>query len=231
MFNFKRTASIIALASVALIAGCSDDDDNNTPEMMDMDYRYQVTVSNLTHAQPLSPIAAILHEDGMLWQIGQPASAALEQQAESGDNSQLLAGYPYSASGSGVVMPGVDGVVEVSIKNNANALLTVSSMLVNTNDAFVGLNAIALADLMVGESMTMMGHVYDAGTEANNELANSIPGPAAGGAGFDATRDDVNFVAMHPGVVSQDDGLASSVLTQAHRFDNPSVKFTIVRMQ
>jgi len=72
-------------------------------------------------------------------------------------------------------------------------------------------------------------NVYDSGTEANSEAVGTIPGPADDGTGFDAARNDVDFVALHSGVVSQDDGLSSSVLTQAHRFDNPAIKLTITR--
>ncbi len=55
----------------------------------------------------------------------------------------------------------------------------------------------------------------------------TIPEPADSSTGFDALRDDVDFVTYHSGVVSADDGLSSSVLTQAHRFDNPAVKLII----
>jgi hypothetical protein len=40
---------------------------------------------------------------------------------------------------------------------------------------------------------------------------------------------DSNFVAMHQGVVTKDDGLASSVLNESHRFDNPALGIMIKR--
>jgi hypothetical protein len=72
---------------------------------------------------------------------------------------------------------------------------------------------------------------YDAGTEANTEAKGSMPGPADGGEGFNAARDDVNFVHIHPGVISQYDGLADSVLMPSHRFDNPVLAVTITRTE
>jgi len=77
----------------------------------------------------------------------------------------------------------------------------------------------------------LTANVYDAGTEINNEAPGTIPGPADGGEGFNADRsDNVNLVRGHGGVVSSADGLASSVLDQSHRFDNPAVMVTITRI-
>ena len=73
--------------------------------------------------------------------------------------------------------------------------------------------------------------VLDAGTEANSEAAGTIPGPADGGEGYNAERDDADLVSFHPGVVSADDGLMMSALTSAHRFDNPAVKLSITRVE
>ena len=54
--------------------------------------------------------------------------------------------------------------------------------------------------------------------------------PAGGGEGFNAARSDrVDQVAMHTGVVSQDDGFATSGLTGQHRFDNPVTDIRIER--
>jgi hypothetical protein len=72
---------------------------------------------------------------------------------------------------------------------------------------------------------------WDAGTEANSEASGTIPGPADGGEGYNATRDDlVNFVAIHRGVISADDGLNSSILDESHRFDNPVARVMIERI-
>jgi hypothetical protein len=196
-------------------------------------YSYEVMVTNLTNAQPVSPVAVVLHDEGNVWQLGEMASNALEVLAESGDNSGLLAEsfVMASASGEDVIMPGASETVSVSITDMMPSKLSVVTMLVNTNDAFSGFNAMDIANLEVGESISLRTGSYDAGTEKNTESMASIPGPAAGGEGYNEARDDVDFVAMHPGVVSMDDGLMSSALTQAHRFDNPTLAITFTRTE
>ena len=103
-------------------------------------------------------------------------------------------------------------------------------MLVNTNDAFTALNAWPVGEMSVGDVMTVNAIAYDAGTEADSESAATIPGPAGGGEGFNAVRDDgADQVTMHSGVISGDDGLATSDLTEQHRFDNPVARIRIER--
>ena len=102
-------------------------------------------------------------------------------------------------------------------------------MLVNTNDAFIGKNSLAINNLEVDESITVYLPVYDAGTEGNNELAGTIPGPADGGEGYNALRADVNIVSRHPGVVTQEEGYDDSILDSSHQFDSPAAKLVIKR--
>mgnify|MGYP001053875886 CR=1 FL=1 len=240
IFNKVNQASIVmgALAGLLLV-GCggssysSSDDMDPPPPPPPVTYAYQVTVTNLTHAQPMSPVAVVLHNEGQLWQIGESASNALEVMAESGDNSGLLSDAiaMASESGVGILAPGMSETISVSIVDTEPMMLSVATMLVNTNDAFTGVNAMALTNLPAGESISLTAGSYDAGTEKNSELMSSIPGPAGGGEGYNEMRDDVDFVAMHPGVVTSDDGLSTSVLTQAHRFDNPSLRISITRTE
>jgi hypothetical protein len=229
----------ISLLPLALLSGCNDND----PSPMIVDevvvpepviYSYEVTVSNLTYGQPLSPIAVILHDEGSFWQTGESASLALETLAESGDNSSFLTEELVlsAQSGTGVIMPGMSETIEVSLTDNQPDLISIATMLVNTNDAFSGINAMDLTNLGVGESISLTTRSYDAGTEKNSELVSTIPGPASSGAGegFNEMRDDLNMVGMHAGVVSVDYGLSTSVLTQSHKFDNPTLHITINRI-
>lgn len=235
--NLLNKISMAAVVSSALlISACSSDDDDDMmvvemPEAVEVSY--SITVTNLTYSQPFSPISIVLHNEGQLWQIGESASVALEKLAESGDNSELFTQSVVTASmaGAGILMPGQSETVLITIEDNTRSLLTLATMLVNTNDAFTGLNSIPLADLDVGDSWSKMVGAYDAGTEANSESAGTMPGPADGGAGFDTQRDDTDMVTMHPGVVSMHDGLSTSVLTQAHKFDQPTAKITITRTE
>ena len=238
-FSLKTNRALIAATLLLTLTACLDDDDNSKametppppPPPAPVEYRYSVTVTNLTYAQPLSPLGVVLHTDSKMWMVGETASSALEKLAEGGDNSDFIADTNALAanSGDGAVLPGSASTVVVSTTDRTATFFTAATMLVNTNDAFSGLTGVDISAMAIDDVKSWNLNVYDAGTEANSEAMGTVPGPADGGTGFDAARDDVDFVALHSGVVSQDDGLSNSVLTQAHRFDNPAIKLTITR--
>jgi len=217
----------VILASLTLAACGGSGSSNDSTDTMK---KYKVTINNVTANQPFSHAAVIIHQPSYhVFQPGQAASVALEHLAEGGSNSQLIneasadEGYLSSKSGSSGILPGESETIEISVDKNATDFkLSIASMLVNTNDAFAGSSSGKIAGLAVGESFAMHIPVWDSGTEANDELANSIPGPAGGGKGFAASREgDSDFVAIHQGVVTNADGLVTSVLDESHRFNNP----------
>ncbi|GAB7227970.1 spondin domain-containing protein [Vibrio rotiferianus] len=226
---------LLVAASVGLLAGCPSDDDNDVVKS----YRYTINVANLTANQPMSPLAILAHNDKYkLFEIGKSASVELEHLAEGGSNAELLAlkdsnDYVYQTlSGNGLVLPGSSDSVTFTVDPHKAGYVSVASMFVNTNDAFVGETGLSLNSLAVGESYEMSMNVWDSGTELNDELAATIPGPAGGGEGFNAARNDTNdVVAFHAGVISKDDGLANSALSANHRFLNPGAKLTITRVE
>ncbi len=200
---------------------------------------FDVTVTNLTNGQPVSPIAVIAHQSGYsVFTIGSPATVGLETLAEGGDNSMLIADADADAnvlatgSGGAPIGPAASETVTIDVLESdlPGLLVSVSTMLVNTNDAISGLNGVDVSGLAEGDAWTGRAIVYDAGTELNTELAGEIPGPAGGGEGFNAARNDRDDrVTMHTGVISQDDGLVTSTLTGQHRFDNPALMVRIER--
>ena len=232
--KLSRQLIIASLLTFGL-AACNDNDNNaeviNPPVETVMEYNYSITVTNLTYAQPLSPVAVALHGEAKMWQVGQSASVALEKLAEGGDNTDFIALETNLASTSseGPVPPGSSVTLDITTTEPAATYLTIATMLVNTNDAFSGLTGVDISTLTLDQEKSWQLSVYDSGTEQNSEAAGTIPGPADTGIGYDAARNDIDLVGYHSGVVSQDDGLSSSVLTQAHRFDNPAVKLTITR--
>jgi len=188
-------------------------------------------VTNLTNFQPISPVGvSFAAVDEHFFSIGDSASLALEKMAEGGDNSGLLAQARSAVSMEGVLLPGNSATLTLR-KELGVFELSAYAMLVNTNDAFTGLDAVSISGMQVGDMKTMTTNAYDAGTEANSEAQGSIPGPADGGEGFNATRDDVNVVRMHSGVVTKDDGLATSVLSADAKFDNPVMRVSIKRIK
>lgn len=195
---------------------------------------YEVTVVNQTHNQPFSPLAALLHTASYSsLSLGTSASAGLEVLAESGDNSQFLAEANADSTvggtkaGSGIIPPGMQETITFT---GTGSQITLVSMLVNTNDAIAAIIRMDLGTMAVNEEKTFSANVYDAGTEGNSEAASDVPGPAAGGEGFNAARNDRDLISTHPGVISIDDGLASSALKASHRFDNPVAKIIIKRI-
>ena len=166
------------------------------------------------------------------------ASVGLERLAEGGSNRVLFdearanAAFVESASGTAGIPPGGSDTIELKIFDKADLNISVAAMLGNTNDAFAGRSSKKIASLKKGESFSLHVPIWDAGTEANTESSDSIPGSAGGGEGFNASRSgDVNFVAIHQGVVTHADGLATSVLGESHRFNNPGALLHVERVK
>jgi hypothetical protein len=124
----------------------------------------------------------------------------------------------------GAVSSGARVTLEISTTELTATYLTVTTMLVNTNDALSGLTGVDISTLALNQEKSGQLNVYDLGTEQHNEAASTIPSLTNEGIGYDTIRNDIDIVGYHSGVVSQDDGLSSSVLTQVHQFDNPAVK-------
>lgn len=214
-----------------VLVGCGGDDDDNQPQQS----TYEVTVTNLTNNQPLSPTAIVLHDGNYTpWNSGAEASLGLENLAESGDTALWLEEASQGlATGStaGVTPPGQSSTATLTLNSTNQLYITTASMLVNTNDAFTGVRQVDITDLSVGDNLTLTARVYDAGTEANTETASTIPGPAAGGEGFNAERETTSSIRVHQGVVTADDGLTTSALNESHRFDQSTQRIQITRTQ
>lgn len=238
--NVSKRTPVLLLAVTIGMAACSHDDDDvevmapmPEPDPEPVTLTYQVTLTNGTAAQPLSPMAVMLTTESRFWTVGESASDALALLAEAGDNSSIIEaeGVLAAESGEAPIAPGATESLTVSMDDEPSLWLTVATMLVNTNDGFTGVTGFTLEQLEVDETVSMWVNVYDAGTETNTEAAGTIPGPADGGEGLSEGREDQDRVSLHAGVVSVDDGLETSVLTQAHRFDNPSFHISITRVE
>lgn len=212
--KISNIASAVLLGAVVAFSACGSDDSNN-----DTTSTYSVQVKNLTAGQPMSPVLLTISS---LFSVGESASLGLEKLAEGGDNSELLDSY--GVSGVGLLTPGLSEILTIETSKKS---LSLATMLVKTNDAFAGMNAYDISDLAVGGSSVVYLNVYDAGTEANTETNTTVA--AFGVEGFNATRNDSDRVSIHAGVISKDDGLATSALTAMEKFNNPAVVVTITR--
>lgn len=230
--------ALVGVSALALAACGGSDDDDDRPAAPAV---FEVSMTNITLAQPLSPLAVIAHDRGYsLFEIGEPASLTLEVLAEDGDNSRLITAASVSpsvhstASGESPFGPSSTQTVTIEVDQDdlETAYLSMATMLVNTNDAITSLRTIDVSELEVGESINRSTISYDTGTEANTEAEGTIPGPVDGGEGFNIERDDVgDRVTVHPGAVTSDDGLSTSILTHIHKWDHPVARVTISRTQ
>ena len=150
---------------------------------------FNVRITNLSNGIYFTPFLVAAHPEGSsLFTTGQPASANLQAMAEGGDISGLVAdlqglGATISENpAGGLLAPASETDVDLNTDGTSNDRLSIVAMLLPTNDAFAGLNAIMIPT----DPGTYVFDVpaYDAGTEANDELITG--GGAPGEAGIPA---------------------------------------------
>lgn len=157
----------------------------------------RVRITNLTQGQVLSPPIVIAHPAGThVFKLGQPSSAGMIPLVEGGDPSALddevSAMGADTATAGGGVMPGQSAFIRIETTGN-NRRISVLSMLVSTNDAFIGLDGAKPA----GRYNKYFVGAYDAGTEFNNEGAAFVPGL---GGGSRDTDDAEGYIYVHSGI-------------------------------
>ena len=96
-------------------------------------------------------------------------------------------------------------------------------MLLPTNDAFFAAQSISLP--WHKKFKTFYFKAYDAGSETNDELCVSIPGPQCGGEPFSPNDSGEGYIYVHSGIHGIGDLNASQ-----YTWMNPVVKITITRL-
>jgi hypothetical protein len=207
---------------------------------------FDVRITNLSNAIYFTPFLVAAHPEGSaLFSTGQPASANLQAMAEGGDISGLVADV--NGLGATVVENPAGGLlaptgsVEFTMNTDgtSNTHLSAVAMLLPTNDAFAGLNAVEIPT----DPGTYVFNVpaYDAGTEANDELLTGGGAPGAAGMPADpgglagtggtgaATADANSSVHIHRGSLGDTDAAAgiSDLDSRVHRWLNPVIRVTI----
>ncbi len=205
-----------------------------------------VRIENLTNGIFFTPFLVAAHPaDESLFTTGQPASASLQAMAEGGDTSGLIADMQAVGAiisdnpASGLLAPATSTNVDLNTDGTANVNLSVVAMLLPTNDAFAGLNAIEIpAD---PGTYTYNVPAYDAGTEANDELITgggapgmpgipADPGALTGTGGTGAATADANpNVHIHRNTLGDIDSAAgiSDLDSRIHRWLNPVVRIVV----
>ncbi|MDH4063134.1 MAG: spondin domain-containing protein [Acidobacteriota bacterium] len=196
---------------------------------------YAVTITNITRGQNLTPVLVATHLPGVrLFTLGQPAAPALVQVAEEGDIGPLMARAQNSGvvfdlgTTTGLLEPGQTQTVRVRARGPFTRLSAVA-MLIPTNDGFFAVDSAELP--RAHETTSVDAMAYDAGSERNDELCASIPGPfftECGGAGGGGAPNggEEGYVHVHAGVHGIGD------LNAAERdWRNPVARVTIRRVR
>ena len=207
-----------------------------------------ITLTNVTQGLHFTPIITSAHtDDDNIFMLGSTATAELQTMAEGGDISGLAtilsnadANNNENPAG-GLLAPGASTTYMLT-NDSANTHLSVTAMILPSNDGFVGLDSWEIPT--EAGTYTIMLNAYDAGTEANNELiiggAGGAPGvlgiPAApsGGSGTGGTgvTDEENntMIHIHRGSIGDDDvnGGTSDLNNSIHRWLNPVAKLTVI---
>jgi len=160
-----------------------------------------VKITNISNVVFTPPIVALCKQ----WiqpiaQVGSSATSELEAVAEGGDTSALATlfdehGCNYATSAT-PIPPGESVTLELT--GRKRHYFHMAAMLLPTNDGFIYSSGHRVKHIKKQRGLALKS--YDAGTEFNDELCANIPGPQCGGEGFNAEREDNNFVKPHPGI-------------------------------
>jgi len=205
-----------------------------------------VEITNLTNGIYFTPLLVAAHnQDADLFEVGTAASASLQAMAEGGDISGLILqveshGGQYVANpAAGLLAPGATASAEFKVERQHKTYLSITGMLLPTNDGFVGLDALKLPKKHGTYTFYLNG--YDAGTEANDEIITGggapgvagIPADPGGNSGTGATgaagADHNATVHIHRGVLGDTDptGGISDLDSRVHRWVNPVARLVI----
>jgi hypothetical protein len=246
-----RTQILAACVAMVTLA-CSDARDPADPASLDASAgldnaadaaarSYEITITNLTTGQPLSPGVIVTHDkQESLFATGTSASDGIRFIAENGDPSTAVTDLADASGIDDVVAtmapihriggPGSTSLTStVTARANANRL-SLAIMLVCTNDGFAGLDAVELPHGF--DPVTYDAWSYDAGTEVNDELSTDIPdgctaiGPVTGAADGNGPVAENGIVQLHPGV--QGGGFLDPM---EHGWTDPVARVTIRRIR
>lgn len=185
---------IITLISLSLLFSVSAQADDKLKQ-------YEVSITNATTGHVFTPTFLATHNSKIsLFKIGDTASDGLAQLAETGSPALLVTetqakhGVTDTLVGT-FIHPGE--TLSYHISATKRSKLSLAAMLATSNDAFMSLNGVALPN----KSATYYAHVYDAGSEANNESCDYIPGPPCDPlSGNIGTETSEGFVSLHKGI-------------------------------
>jgi hypothetical protein len=228
--TFALTAAAAAFATLG------------SPASADRVATYEVTITNLTEGQWLTPPAAATHDsDFSLWRVGNSATVATKEIAENGnlaaatgafEASPLVFDWTVTPSPTGPppIAPGASVTFEITAPPHAR--FSFASMLICTNDGFTGVDSIRLP-----RGRRTVVHelaAYDAGTETTTEAWPDLVPPCAQLTGFgDQGGTGVSNPALFEnGVIAHHPGIAgvADLDPAVHGWTEPVAMFEIQRV-
>jgi len=230
----KKTLIALAISAASITSASAQD--------------LTINFTNLTHGSHFTPLIFSAHAaDQHIFEINTEASASVQAMAEGGDTASIAsdlaalnADVVSSPAPGGLTEPGQSVTFDMTTQA-LNTHLSMTAMVLPSNDGFVGLDALAIPTA-VG-TYTFYLNAYDAGTEANDEVLAGMPGGAPGVAGFPAdplgmaganatgvtTAETNTNIHIHRGVIGDVDteGGISDIDSRIHRWLNPVARLII----
>jgi Spondin_N len=210
---------------------------------------YEVTITNLTEGQPLTPPVVATHRAATsVFTVGQPASFELKEIAENGNLAPMIAALASdkhvadsSAASAPLVPAGLPGSamfgdsVTLTVTASEGAkFLSFASMLICTNDGFTGVDSLRLPT-HVGDGVTVRSAGYDAGTERNTEDFADIVPPCQGLVGVSSgepgtgtsnpTLAEGGVIHHHPGIIG-----GADLVPGVHGWTDPVAEIAVERV-
>jgi hypothetical protein len=242
---FMKTRFLFAVATAATLASAVALPTalaSGTPQKL-----YRVTIVNLTDGQPFSPPVAATHQKTIrMFQVGTLAADELELIAEDGNEVPMFERFSTSDKVTQAVDVGrpltTSGKVVGSFTDSATFEITaapgdrfsIATMLICTNDGFLGLDAVKLPKR---GATTFFLNGYDAGTEQNSEESvdivdpcsllgpTTLPGDPDGNRNAEVDTVPAELIRHHPNIEG-----AGELSVAQHGWRDPVAMVTIERI-
>ncbi|WP_444994415.1 spondin domain-containing protein [Aliikangiella sp. IMCC44359] len=203
-----------------------------------------ITISNLTNGIHFTPFVVAGHDmNTHIFKVGQAASSELQMLAEGGNISGVVGvlnaanAVVVKKTAGGLLTPGTN--TQLMLDTGTNEYLSLSSMLLPTNDGFAGIDSWKIPTEPGVYWINV--NAYDAGTEANDEIINgggasnaagipAAPGMDGGTNGTGVATTDANqTVHVHRGNLGDDQPTAgkSDLDNRIHRWLNPVLRVRV----
>lgn len=191
------------------------------------DSYYEVTVTNITKGMTFTPIMVATTKTGdQFLSLGSTASTEVETMAETGNLAPLqgsLDAYDISNSMFLPFLAPGESVTQLVATTGEYRNISIAAMLIPSNDTFFAVNGVR--GPRGNKTMTFTVPAYDAGTELNDELCVSLPGPGCGGDPGPVSTNGEGYVYVSNGIRGVGD-LDANMLD----FNNPVAQITITRL-